>query len=70
MESFYYSAMYDVLHDVRDIGETIFALKSLKGKIVPLNNSYYRPIWVDNGPKDRNGDEGPSLHHLLKERKL
>ena len=26
-------------------------------------------MWVDNGEQDRFGEEDPSLHHLIKERK-
>ena len=69
IENFYYSAMYDVLHDVRYIGDKALALKSLKAKIVRLNSSCYRSMWVDSGPQDRYGDEDPSLYHPLKGRK-
>jgi len=69
MEHFYYSAMYDVLQGERDSGEKALALKSLKAKIIRLNGIYYRSMWLDNGVQDRFGEEDPSLHHLIKERK-
>jgi len=37
--------------------------------IMRLNSTYYRSMCVDNGARDRFGDEEPSLHHLLIERK-
>jgi len=69
MEHFYYSAIYDVLQDERDSGDKALALKSLKAKIIRLNSTHYRSMWVDNGVQDRFGEEDPSLHHLMKERK-
>ena len=41
VENLYYGVMYDVLRDVRDISEQSFALKSIKAKIIRLNNKYY-----------------------------
>jgi len=61
--------MYDVLQDERDSGDKALALKSLKAKIIRLNSTYYRSMWVDNGVQDRFGEEDPSLHHLIKDRK-
>jgi len=69
MEHFYYSALYDVLQDERDSGDKALALKSLKAKIIRLNSTYYRSMWVENAVQDRFGEEDPSLHHLMKERK-
>jgi len=69
MEYFYYSAMYDVLQGERDSGDKALALKSLNAKIIRLNSTYYRSMWVDNGVQDRFGEEDPSLHHLIKKRK-
>jgi hypothetical protein len=69
MEHFYYSALYDVLQHKRDSGDKALALKSLKAKITRLNSTYYRSVWVDSGVQDRFGEEDPSLHHLIKERK-
>ena len=69
MEHFYYSAFYDVLQYERDSGDKALALKSLKAKIIRLNITYYRSMWVDNGVQDSFGEEDPSLHHLIKERK-
>ena len=68
MEHFYYSAMYDVLQGERDSGDKALALKSLKAKIIRLNSTYCRSMWVDNGVEDRFGEEDPSLHHLIKVR--
>jgi len=34
MEHFYYSTMYDVLHDVKDTGDKALALKNMKVKNV------------------------------------
>ena len=69
MEDFYYSAMYDVLQDERDNGNKALALKGLQAKIIRLNSTYCRSMWVDNGVQDRFGSEDPSLHHLIEERK-
>jgi hypothetical protein len=69
MEDFYYSAMYDVLQDERYNGDKALALKSLQAKIIRLNSTYYRSMWVDNGVQDRFGSEDPSLRHLIRERK-
>jgi len=69
MEHFYYSALYDVLQDEKDSGDKALALKSLKAKIIRLNSTHYRSMWVDNGVQDSFGEEDPSLHHLIKERK-
>jgi len=57
MEDFYYSAMYDVLQDETDNGDKALALKSLQAKIIRLNSTYYRSMWVDNGVQDRLGSE-------------
>jgi len=33
MEHFYYSAMYDVLHDVKDTGDKALALKNIRRRL-------------------------------------
>jgi hypothetical protein len=63
MENFYYNVLYDILQDEREDGEKAIALKNLKAKMI------YKSMWVDNGTQDRSGEEEPSLHHLIKERK-
>jgi len=54
---------------MRGSGDKALALKSIKAKIIRLNSTYYRSMWVGNGEQDRFGEEDPSLHHLIKERK-
>jgi hypothetical protein len=58
--------MYDLLRNERDFTEKASALKHLKAKIVPLNSTYYKTMMVDNGEKDKQHDEEPSLFRLLK----
>jgi hypothetical protein len=69
MESFYYTAMFDLLQGQREISEKTISLKHIKTKMIRLNNEYYRSMMVDTSDYDRFRDEEPSLHHLLKERK-
>jgi hypothetical protein len=69
MESFYYSAMYDLLQDPRDIRTKITSLQILKEKILRLNRSYYNALMIDVNDSDRWQGEAPSLHQLLRTHK-
>ena len=66
MEDFYYSAIYDVVRNPGQYADKMFKLKSLKTKIVRLNNTYRQRVMLNTAEQGRIDGETPSLHHLLK----
>jgi hypothetical protein len=60
MENFYYSVIYDIQKNQRDIGEKRTLLNSIKAKIVRLNTAYYSAMLLDITEQDVMKGEEPS----------
>jgi len=65
MEDFYYTVIYDV-REPGQHADKMLKLKSLKAKIVRLNNTYRQRVMLNTAEQDRVEGEPPSLHHLIK----
>jgi hypothetical protein len=70
MESFYYDAIYHILQKKTIQESTSRTLKKLKARIVGLHHMGEQRILLDTDEHDRIAEEGPSLYHILKSRKL
>jgi hypothetical protein len=68
LEDYYYTVMNEVICGTGQPEEKMTKLKHLKAKIVRLN-SVYRRVMIDTADKDAYGDETPSLHQLLANRR-
>ena len=69
LEDFYYKVIYDVVRDPGHYADKMLKLKSLKAKIVRLNNTYSQRMMLNTAEQDRIDGETPSLQHLIKSRK-
>jgi len=69
LEEFYYTAIYDIVREPAQHSDKMVRLKSIKAKIVRLNNTYRHRVMLNTAEHDRIEGESPTLHHLLKRRK-
>jgi len=69
LEDFYYTVIYDVVRDSGHYADTMLKLKSLKTKIIRLNNTYRQRMMLNTAEQDRIDGETLSLHHHIKCRK-